>query len=151
MDRDPLPERDVADDLVNRYRRAALREPDEHVLDADDVDAVRVAREGIPCLRLLPRDRLLLGDLLDLQALQHLVHDAARSELAGAERDVEVLRLLEARLPDHAREHRRPRELPVRQVLRLQRVLERLAPLRLQVLLLLAREELTDLVPRARR
>src|SRR5256885_4132763 len=39
-------------------------------------------------------------------------------------------------------EHRRACELPIREVLRLERSLERLAALRLEILLLLAREEL---------
>src|SRR5207302_4748520 len=145
-------EGDVADDLVAGDGSAAFRDADEHVLDADDVDAVGVARHGIAGLRLLAREnRLFLGDLLDLQLLEHLVDDAPGGQLPGAEREVEVLRLLEARLADHAREHRRAGELAVGEVLRLEGSLERLAALRLEVLLLLAREELADLVARPRR
>ena len=95
-------------------------------------------------------DGRLLGDLLRLQPLDDLVDDAARLQLPGAEREVEVLRLLEARLADHLRERRRAAQLRVRQVLRLERVLERLASLRLGVLARLAREPLADLVARAR-
>ena len=45
---DAATHRDVADDLVARDRRAALREADEHVLDADDVDADAIARDRLP-------------------------------------------------------------------------------------------------------
>ena len=93
---------------------------------------------------------LFLGDLLGLQALDHLVHDLAGLQLPGAEREVEVLRLLEAALADHLREHGRALELLVRQVLLLQRRLERLAALGLGLLARLAREPLPDLVARAR-
>src|SRR5579864_704023 len=147
--RDPLAERDVADDLVAGHRCAALRQANENVLDADDVDAVRIARDRIPRARLLAReDSLLLRDLLDLQPLEHLVDDAPGGQLPGAEREVEVLGLLVAGLADHAREHGRAGELAVREALRLQRGLERIAALRLEVFLLLAREELPDLVAR---
>src|SRR6185437_7829294 len=144
-----LAERDVADDVVARHGRAAPREPDEDVLDADHVDPVALAAGRLAGPRLLERDRL-LGDLGDLELLQDLVDDPRRRQLSGAERDVEVLGLLVAGLPDHAGEHGGARELLVRQVLRLERVLERLAPLRLEILLLLTREELADLVARAR-
>src|SRR5438270_521116 len=150
----PLPaaERDVADDRIPRHRRAALRQAHEHVLDADDVDAIVRAGERVARLRPFARsDRLFLGDLFGLQPLQDLVDDAPGRELARAERDIELLRLLEAGLADDAGKDGRPGELAVREVLPLQRVLERLAALRLEVLLLLAREELADLVARARR
>ena len=151
VDGDALAERDVADDLVAGHRRAALRDPHEDVLDADDVDAVRVAGERVAGARLLARrDRLFVGDILRLQSLQHLADDARGGQLPRAERDVELLRLLVARLADHTCEHGRAGQLPVGQVLALQRVLERLAALGLEVLLLLAREELADLVLRAR-
>ena len=96
VDRDPLAERDVADDRVARHRRAALREPDEHVLDALDDDADLGARDGAARLRRLRDDRRLLGDLVGLQALDHLVDDRAGLQLPRAEREVEVLGLLEA-------------------------------------------------------
>src|SRR5579862_9610707 len=99
--------------------------------------------------RLLDGDGL-LRDLAHLELLEDLVDDLRGGELSRAERDVEVLRLLEARLADHAREHRRAGELLVREVLALERILERLAALRLEILLLLAREELADLVARPR-
>ena len=79
VDRDPLAERDVADDLVAGHRRAALREPDEHVLDALDDDPAALARDRAARLRPLARQRLLLGDLLGLQALEHLVDDLRRA------------------------------------------------------------------------
>src|SRR5581483_11785239 len=69
----------------------------------------------------------------------------------GAERDVEVLSLLEAGFPDHAGEDGRARELLVGEVLALEGVLEQLAALGLEVFLLLAGEELADLVAGARR
>ena len=127
-----------------------LREPDEHVLDADHVDAVAVAARRLPRPRLLDR-HLLLGDLADLELLEDLVDDLRRGQLPRAERDVEVLGLLEAGLADHSGEDGRAGELLVREVLALERVLEQLATLRLEILLLLAREELADLVPGARR
>src|SRR5262249_56272715 len=68
-----------------------------------------------------------------------------------AEREVEVLGLLEARVADHLREHGRAAELGEREVLLLQRLLERLAALLLGVLARLAREPLPDLAPRPRR
>src|SRR6185437_6608518 len=78
----------------------------------------------------------------------HLVDDAPGGQLPGAEREVEVFGLLVTGLADHAREHGRAGELAVGEALRLQRGLERVAALRLEVLLLLAREELPDLVTR---
>jgi hypothetical protein len=87
---------------------AALREPDEHVVDADHVDAVAVAAGGLARPRLLDR-HLLLGDLADLELLEDLVDDLRGGQLPGAERDVEVLGLLVARLADHAGEHGRSR------------------------------------------
>ena len=149
MDRDALAERDVADDLVARDRRAALGQPHEDALGALDGDP-EVGARGRLRLR-LERDDLFLGHLRRLQPSEHLLDDLADRELARAERDVEVLGLLEAGLADHLREHRRARELAVRQLLGLQRLLERLAPLVLGVLTRLAREPLADLVPCARR
>ena len=110
VDRDPLAERDVADDLVARHRRAALREPDEHVLDAFDVDPELGAPDCLRRARRLERDGVLFRDLCRLQALDDLVDDLTRRELPGAEREVEVLRLLEARprgSPGRARPSRR--------------------------------------------
>src|SRR5205085_589146 len=100
VDRDPLAERDVTDDLVAGYRSAALREPDENVRDAVHLDADLAARHRLLRLRRARRDRLFLGDLLDLQPLDHLVHDLRRAELSGSEREVEVLGLLEPGLPN---------------------------------------------------
>ena len=74
VDRDPLAERDVADDVVARNRCAALREPDEHVLDADHVDAVAVAAAASRARGFL-RGTSLLGDLADLELLEDLVDD----------------------------------------------------------------------------
>src|SRR5262249_39537622 len=100
VDRDPLAERDVADDVVAGNRRAALREADEDVLDSDHVDSVGLAARGLAGARLLDRD-LLLGDLADFELLQDLVDDLGGGQLSGAEREVEVLGLLVARLADH--------------------------------------------------
>ena len=100
---------------------------------------------------MLQRDRRLLGHLVGLQPLQHLVHDLAGAELAGADGEVEVLGLLEAEVADHLRQHRRALQLAVGQVLRLQRLVERLAALRLGLALRLALEPLPDLVAGARR
>src|SRR5207244_7910350 len=66
------------------------------------------------------------------------------------EREVEVLGLLEVHVADDLGEHGRAGELPVRQLRRLQRALERLAALLFLVLARLAREPLPDLVTRAR-
>src|SRR5207253_3304633 len=150
VDRDPLAERDVADDVVAGNRRAALGEADEHVLDADHVDAVALAAGRLAGARLLDRNGL-LGDLADLELLEDLVDDPRGGQLPGAERDVEVLGLLVAGLADHAGEDGGAGELLVREVLALERVRERLAAFRLEILLLLAGEELADLVARARR
>ena len=122
VDRDPAAERDVAEDRVARHRRAALRQPDEDVVDPLHLDPEALAGDGRAGPRRLQRDDRLLGDLLGLQPLEHLVHDLGRLELARAERDVEVLRLAEAGLADHLSQHRRSLQLPVRQALRLQRV-----------------------------
>src|SRR5437762_1554971 len=111
VDGDPLTEGDVADDAIPRYRGAALRQPHENVLDAVHLDSEGLARSRMARLRRLERDGLLLGDLRRLQALDQLPDDLAGRELPRAERDVEVLGLLEARLSDHLREHRRPGEL----------------------------------------
>src|SRR5581483_9613328 len=87
---------------------------------------------------------------LGLQTLHDLVHDRAGLQLAGAEREVEVLRLLEARLADHLGESGGASQLRVREILLLERLLERLPSLVLGVLTRLAREPLPDLVARAR-
>src|SRR6185295_7015235 len=89
-------------------------------------------------------------DLVGLQALQHLVHHLARAELAGPHREVEVLRLLEAEVSDDLGEDRRALELPIRKVLRLQRLVERLTSLGLRLAFRLALEPLPDLVAGAR-
>src|SRR5262249_24299420 len=141
MNRDSLAERDVADDVVAGNRRAALREADEHVLDADHVDAVALAAGGLPRPWLVD-GHLLLSDLADLELLENLVDDPGGGQLPGAECDVEVLGFLVAGLADHSCEDGRARELLVREVLALERVLEQLAALRLEILLLLAGEEL---------
>src|SRR5439155_21001049 len=130
----PLAERDVADDPVARDRRAALRQPDENVLDPVHLDPRALARRRQLRLRRLERDGLLLRYLRRLQALDHLLDDLGRGELPRAERDVEVLGLAEARLADHLREHRRAGQLPVRQILLLQRLLERVTALLLGLL-----------------
>ena len=97
VDRDALAERDVADDRVARHRRAALREPDEHVRR-------RPARRR-PCPRRRPC--CAFGALVTTGASSatcsvfrrwiDLVDDRARLQLPRAEREVEVLGLLEAR------------------------------------------------------
>ena len=81
MDRDALPHRDVADDLVARERRAALGEPDEHVVDAAHGDPQVLARDRMTGPRRLERNGLLLGHLIGLQALDHLVDDLACLQL----------------------------------------------------------------------
>ena len=151
MDRDPATERDVARDRIARHRRAALRNADEHVLDAGNNDADSVARDRGARLRRLQRDCGLFDDLFRLQAVQYLVYDLAGTELPRAERDVEVLGLLEAGLADHLREHARALELAVRQVLRLERVVERFAALVLELFARLSLVPLADLVARPRR
>src|SRR5207237_7985512 len=88
-----------------------------------------LAPRGMPRLRRLERNGLFLGHLRRLQALDNLADDLAGRELPRAERDVEVLGLLEARLADHLREHGGAGELLVREILLLQRLLERLTPL----------------------
>jgi glutamine synthetase adenylyltransferase len=87
--------------------------------------------------------------LLGLEPVQDLVDDLTDGHLARAERDVEVLRLLEPRLADHLRQHGRADELLVRQALLLEPLLERLATLPLGLLARLAGEPLADLVARA--
>src|SRR5437867_3930791 len=63
VDRDALPHRDVADDLVARERRAALRQADEHVVDAAYGDPQVLARDRMTGPRRLERNGLLLGHL----------------------------------------------------------------------------------------
>src|SRR5581483_1397082 len=86
VDRDPLAERDVADDVVAGDRGAALREPDENVLDADHVDAVRRAADCLARARLLDGDGL-LRDLAHLELLEDLLDDPRGGELPRAEGD----------------------------------------------------------------
>src|SRR5437763_9645060 len=124
VDGDPLAERDVARDRIAGDRRAALREPHEDALGAGDVDAEALARDGAPRPRRLERNRLLLRDLVGLEAVQDLVDDLARGQLPRAERDVEVLALLESALADDLGEHGRAGDLPVREALGLERLLE---------------------------
>src|SRR3954468_4392663 len=90
VNRDPLAERDVADDLVARNGSAALREPDENVLDPVNGDAVVLAPDRVTGPRRLQRDGLFVRDLLRLQSLQHLVDDLLGRDLAAAEREIEV-------------------------------------------------------------
>src|SRR5207244_10720582 len=133
------------------HGRAALRDADEDAVGADDVDADALARDRAPLLGRLERDGLLLRYLVGLQALEHLLHDRVGGQLPGAEREVEVLGLLEAALADHLGEHGRAGELPVRELLRLQRLLEPFAALLLGLLARLAREPLANLVAGPRR
>ena len=149
VDRDALPHRDVADDLVSGNRRAALGETDEDVVDALDADPEIVPGDRAAALRRLERNRLFLRHFLSLEAVQDLVDDLADGHLARTERNVEVLRLLEARLADHLRQHGRADELLVGQALLLQRLLERLAALSFGLVARLAGEPLPDLVARA--
>src|SRR5262249_6708091 len=93
VDRDPAAQRGVADDRVAGYRRAALCEPYEHVADTRDDHPELRARDRLRLGRLRDDGRL-LGDLVGLQALNDLVDDRPRLQLPGAEREVEVLRLL---------------------------------------------------------
>src|SRR5262249_15263026 len=81
VDRDPLAERDVADDVVAGNGRAALCQPYEDVSGALHPDAEVVRADGAPRLRRLQRDRLLLDDFLRLQTLQQLLDDGARLQL----------------------------------------------------------------------
>src|SRR5207245_7425389 len=101
VDGDSLAERDVADDLVTRNRRAAFCKPHQDVVYPVDVDAVVLTPDRVLGPRRLERDSLLVGDLLGLEALQHLVHDLLCADLSGPEREVEVLRLLEVHVADH--------------------------------------------------
>ena len=150
VDRDPAAERDVAEDPVPGHRRAALRHPNEHVVDPLHLDPQAVAGDGRAQLRRLQRDDRLLGDLFRLQPLQDLVDDLVRLELVRAERDVEVSALREAGFANHLSQDRGALQLLVRQVLSLQRVVEQLAPLGLGLAPRLTLEPLPDLVPGAR-
>ena len=87
VDRDPAPERDVADDLVAGNRAAALGEAHHHVLDALDLDPVvgRLLRAPLALVAPLEHARearlgLVAGDgLALLQALEDLVGDGLRA------------------------------------------------------------------------
>src|SRR6185436_487509 len=92
-----------------------------------------VAGHGLSRTGRLRRDDRLGGDLVGLQPLDDLVDDLCRRELPGAERDVEILRLLETRLADDLRKHGRALELAIRQLLRLQRLVEEITALRLRL------------------
>ena len=153
VDRDPPPERDVADDLVARNRAAALGEAHHDVVDALDLDPEAGRLLG-PAARVVgsldqPLGRLLLDGLAPLQTLHHLVGDDLGRDLRLAEGDVEVVRLAEAHLADHVDQQRRSGELLVGQALLLERLRELVAALVLGVLAPLAREPGTDLVARA--
>ena len=124
VDRDPAPERDVADDRVARHRAAALGQPQHHVVDALDRDPVlrrgrrRRARRRRPvCSRSSAAVGSRLGRLALLEALHDLVDDDLRRDLRRAERDVEVVGLAEAHLADHVGEQRRAGDLLRRQAL----------------------------------
>jgi hypothetical protein len=151
VDRDAAAKRDVSLDLVARNGRAALRKPDEDVLDARDDDAERRPRDDPLARGRLCRDHRFLGDVVDLEPLEHLVDDVPRADLPRSEREVEVLGLLEPQLADHRREHARSLQLAVGQVLRLESLVERLAALLLGLSPRLALEPLADLVAGARR
>ena len=130
VDRDPAPERDVArgsrrpgTGVQHFASRTSTSSTPGTTTPSDSPVTIRL-RAGR-----LDRDHRLVVDLVGLQALEHLVDDLARADLARAEREVEVLGLLEAELADHRGEHARALELAVRQVLRLERLVERLAAL----------------------
>src|SRR4029079_16043462 len=146
MDRDPATERDVAPDLVARHRCAALREPYEDVVDAGDDDTERVPADDALAGRRLRLDDGLVRDVVDLETLLDLVDDVAGADLPGAEGEIEVLRLLEPEVSDHRGEDARALELAVREVLRLERLVERVAALLLGLAAGLALEPLPDLV-----
>src|SRR4051794_12881348 len=160
VDRDALAQRDVPDDRVARHRAAALGEPQHHVDAGVAVDLDAVCRGLRGRLRLLP---LLVGDeLLDgaarldcglalLQPLHQLVDDDRGGDLRLAERDVEVLALLEAHLSDHVGEQRRAGHLLRRQARALHVLVQDLAAGALRVLAALALEPGADLRLRARR
>ncbi len=129
MDRDPAPERDVADDLVAGHRAAALGEPHHDVVDALDLDPVvgRLLGAALALVAALEHARqpglgLVSGDrLARLEALHDLVGDRLRRDLALAERDVEVVGLAEAHLADDVGEQRRAGDLLRRQAALAQR------------------------------
>ena len=95
--------------------------------------------------------RLGLGGLPLLEPLHHLVDDDLRRDLGRAERDVEVLALAEAHLPDHVGQQRRGDDLLGGQALLAEVILQQLAAGVLGVLAVLGLEPGLDLVARAGR
>ena len=97
VDGDAAPERDVPDDRVARHgvqhfaRRTRTSSTPGTVIPSRSPRDRRLRPRG------LRRDDGLGRDLVRLQALDDLVDDLPGMELPRAERDVEVLRLLEAR------------------------------------------------------
>ena len=155
VDGDAAAERDVAEDRVARHWAAALGQPQRDVGDALDADAelggqrVRAAAGGR-----LARDQVLRGGDLDpglalLQPLQHLVDDDLRRDLRAAERDVEVVGLVEAHLADHVRQQRRAGDLLRGQAGLVEVLLQQVAAGVLGVLARLGLEPGLDLVARA--
>src|SRR5439155_25312468 len=91
------------------------------------------------------------GGLALLQALHQLVDDYLRRDLRLAQRDVELVALLEAHLADHVGEQRRAGDLLRRKALALQVLVQDLAARPLRVLAPLALEPGADLRLGARR
>src|SRR4051794_20530910 len=156
VDRDAAAERDVAEDRVARHRAAALGEAERDVGDAFDLDAVlRGARVRAPVrAAALVEQGVGGGGLLDaglalLEALENLVDDDLGRDLRPAERDVEVVGLLEAHLADDVREQRRAGQLLRRQAGLVEVLLQQLAAGVLGVLARLGLEPGADLVARA--
>ncbi len=154
MDRDAATEGDVADDLIAGHRATALGDAQHDVVDAVHHDPECRARGVRPFAtpasreQVVGRGRLGLGGLPLLQPLHDLVDHDLGLDLRRAERDVEVVALLEAHLADHVGQQRRGDDLLGRQTLLAQRVLEQLASGVLGVTTVLRLEPVLDLVPR---
>jgi hypothetical protein len=160
VDGDPPAEADVPDDRVAGDRAAALGEAQRDVGDALDLDAeLRRCAVGTAERRrlaavqqqVLAGRRLLDAGLALLEALQDLVDDDLRRDLGGAERDVEIVGLLEAELADDVGQQRAAGQLLRGQAGLVQVLLQQLAARVLAVLARLGLEPGLDLVARASR
>ena len=156
VDGDAAAERDVAEDRVARHRAAALGQPQRDVGHALDLDSVlRGGRLGAAMGgAALVEQRVGGGRLLDaglalLEPLQDLVDDDLGRDLGPAQRDVEVVGLIEAHLADDVGEQRRSGQLLRGQAGLVEVLLQQLAAGVLGVLARLGLEPGADLVARA--
>ena len=149
MDRDPLAERDVAADLIAGDRVAAFASRTS--TSSTPGTAIPTVCEATVLRAFGFRGRVSSSATSEVFSLCRTFVTTCDLQLPRAEREIEVLGLLEVHLPDHAGEKRRAGDLAVREVVLLQGLLERVPAVLLGVLARLPAPPLADLVTRARR